>query len=497
MIKKMLNIFVPQTFKGNTLLPLKTIAITFEPGSVIATATIQKGASFTVAQTATVSLASDKQSDIVQAIKDVIKQIGSYDKLVATLSSSFVTFKELSFPFLDEEKIRMVLPFEIEALLPFDTSQACIDFIVTKQDTKEKQSDIMVAAVQKKYIQELSHLFEQADLELSSITTDVMSLYGLYKRRTADQQGNSAFIELGTTESKVAFFVDGQLKYIRTVQEPFEKGKPNESFWKKTMFTLQSFKADTARGDSLKKILLFGDMWKDIIMTAEEKFDAPCQYFDMKRFATEASLTFSKNVMMPSVSLLGLAAALPLPKGQIFSLREPTLNRQESTLFAQQIIVGAVLIVGLLGLAGGSTFYTIRTLSLEKERSEKEILQTLKKQFPSLKKNASLSSALDEAHRTVRKEENIWSSLSQQTRQSFLRYLSVLSTNIEREVLGLNLKKLVITKNTITLEGNVRNFEAIDQFEQQLKATKLFVNSPDLQSVDFSTPLTLQDQGGA
>ncbi|NBP15134.1 hypothetical protein EBU95_12160 [bacterium] len=54
---------------------------------------------------------------------------------------------------------------------------------------------------------------------------------------------------------------------------------------------------------------------------------------------------------------------------------------------------------------------------------------------------------------------------------------------------------MLINKNTITLEGNVRSFEAVEQFEAQLKETKLFSNVPDLQKVEFSVILPLDSQG--
>lgn len=499
MLKNLLNIFIPKTYGNNALLPLKTLSITFEEQKIKGTVIIQKGSSFTVLKTVSQEIDITKNpKNIAQiaALKELIAQAGPYDALVTTVSSSLVTFKELSFPFLDEEKIRMTLPFEIETLLPFDTFHACIDFVVTKKHVEEKKSDIMVAAIQKKYIQELTDIFDQAGLELSSITTNALALYGIYARRKATNRGNTAFIELGQTESTIAFFVDGQMKYIRSLQEPFDTKTNNELFWKKIIFTLQSFKADTATGEALHKIILFGDLWKDNRAIAEEKLNAPCQHFTLEDFCTEANILLEKTILPSHISLIGFAAGLSLPDGQFFSLRLLQFTKKESALFAAQIITGIALILLILGLAGGYTFYRIHTLSTEKELSEKEILSTLKKNFPSMKKNVSLSSALDEAYREIKKEEEIWSSLSQQTRQSFLHYLSILSVNVEREVLGLNLKKLSINKNTLTLEGNVRSFPAIDQFEQQLKATKLFNNVPELQSTEFSTPLTLNTQGG-
>ena len=140
------------------------------------------------------------------------------------------------------------------------------------------------------------------------------------------------------------------------------------------------------------------------------------------------------------------------------------------------------------------SFIQQRKLSQELQSSKKEIVKVLKKHFPSIK-GSSQRGAIDTAQREVKREESIWSSLSSQNKQSFLYYLYILTTKIDRETLGLNLNKMVISKNIMTLEGSVRSFEAVAQFENQLRDTGLFSSVPDMQKVDFSIQLPLIDKG--
>ena len=85
----------------------------------------------------------------------------------------------------------------------------------------------------------------------------------------------------------------------------------------------------------------------------------------------------------------------------------------------------------------------------------------------------------------ITKEEDIWFSFSSQTRHSFLTYLYDLSTMIDRDTLGLDLKKMTFNKNGITLDGSVRSFDAVEELIKQLKNTNLFTQVPNLQKTEL------------
>ena len=94
---------------------------------------------------------------VIQALKTHCEQIGPTSmKLSMLLPSSQVIFKELSLPFTGTKKIKMVVPFEVEAMLPFALDAAVIDSIVTKEDLAAQHTDVLVAAVKKEHIEHAS-----------------------------------------------------------------------------------------------------------------------------------------------------------------------------------------------------------------------------------------------------------------------------------------------------------------------------------------------------
>ena len=65
------------------------------------------------------------------------------------------------------KKIKMVVPFEAEPLLPFTLDQAVLDSIITHEDTEKKQTDVLVCAVKKGGPRNGAiHYFSNAELPL-------------------------------------------------------------------------------------------------------------------------------------------------------------------------------------------------------------------------------------------------------------------------------------------------------------------------------------------
>ena len=125
------------------------------------------------------------------------------------------------------------------------------------------------------------------------------------------------------------------------------------------------------------------------------------------------------------------------------------------------------------------------------------MLSTLKKL--GLSNAKSLSVALREAEEKVSEEEAIWFAFSQQTRVSFLKYLEKLSVAIDRKALGLKITKFIITQqepSSLTLEGEVKDFEALKVLERELKNTNLFLTIPSLQTTKFNVQMPLKKNNG-
>ena len=149
-----------------------------------------------------------------------------------------------------------------------------------------------------------------------------------------------------------------------------------------------------------------------------------------------------------------------------------------------------------------NSIFTIRSLSSEIKASETEAITLLQRQLGLTivkgKKGGavSLDSVNAQANSEIAKKENIWFALSNENRFSFLAYLQELSTRLNREELGLDLRQIIISKdaNTMTLEGQVKNFEALRMLEDDLNQSTLFQLVSKPQDLKFNVKIILTTQ---
>lgn len=474
------NLFFPERIGSYFLFSKKIVGFHVTENAVYATVVMANGNKRSIQSSYKESI--EKPEQVVAALSKIMKQVKKHNALVTTIDSSFVIFKELTLPIIGEEKIALVLNFELEPYLPFPIDQANIDFVITKENKKTQTTSILVTAIQKKYIADHVGLFSKANLALDTVSVDLVNVFGLYKNiAPMDNKINVAFIVLDDIKTHIAYIKNGALKKIRTLQKNLVA---QEDGLIQTAFTLNSFIQEEG---PVKKVLLMGEVPHGLLEKVESALGVPCEIFKL-----ESSLVAAKIAMPPmhdSLNLLSIAAAYPSEIAADFNLlmNESTTRYQER--FNAQFITGVVLSLAIVASLSIHTFLQVQNLSSITEKAKARALADLKKNFSGIK-GKSLKEAVKNARKQIQKEEMIWFSFSSQTQHSFLRYLLDLSTKVDREVLGLELKKMIVNKGTITLDGKVRNFEAIDEFEKQLKETQLFSDVPLLQQFTFS-PLVL------
>jgi len=224
------NIFLPEKIGDYYLFSKRVVGVDIGKTHVSAALLYMRGRAIRIERCIEEKIengsAATHDERIVGALKIIFEQLGSYDAVYTTLSSSLVVFKELKLPFISHEKIEMVVNFEVEPLLPFSLQDAVIDFIITKKIPEEKSSEILVAAVQKKHIVHCLEIFGQAKILVDKIVVDLFAFYSLYKRVPAYRQlaGSIVLIDFGLQSTRIVYLFDGQLRLIRTLN--LTKGSP-------------------------------------------------------------------------------------------------------------------------------------------------------------------------------------------------------------------------------------------------------------------------------
>lgn len=524
------NILIPEKLGSYYIFPKRVVGFEITKQYLFATITTFNQSNIIIEQCLQIPIEQENK-DVTARTVDALKKVGQLTgKNISahiSLSCSQVVFKTLKLPFDEYEKIKRVIAFEVEPLLPFSINEAVVDFIITKQYPEEKSAEVLVAAIQKQFIYPIIDLFAQAQIMLESATIDMFSLYSLYKiMPTHAHNGGTVLIDIGTHITKLAYVFDGQLLFIRTLpfgvaqftkaltaqtsknrlgsfqellQTEFSSENEHEQalaqqalepFINKITLTLQSFTGQSNPEQIIKQILLSGTgaTIKGLDLWFNKTFSIACKPLIIEAIPEE-HITLKNMHVVPIENNISCATTIATPNIQQINMLQHEFAPHNNSLFLKQLIVACTLTVLLLTTLSIFNFLQIHSFKNEITASKNEATENLHEWFPSLEEG-HLDDMIEEAQKLALQEEKIWFAFDRSKKHSFLNFLLELS-HLDRQGLGLVFDRININQDTGTMliKAQVKGHEALKPLENELEQTKLFTDVQPQENPNFTMEL--------
>ncbi len=509
------NLFIPEAIGSYYLLRTRRAGIEIAPDALRVTVIRAHGTKRTIEAVLEEPLPKEGVTDeaISKALRELSTKWGAVQEISCVLPSSLVIFKELSLPFIGMKKAQQVVPFEIEAQLPFPLDAAVIDSIATKEDIVAKTTHLLVAAVQKQTVARYIAYFQAADLTLSRLTVDMIELYKLYELcAKPSTDAIVALIDIQPYSTQLAVSVDQRLAHLRalprglftglqtdqasvhTLEEAL--GSEGSSSMKQNFtallsdiqFTLDAYRA---RADAQVHIVIMGGAAESdaIISYINQTLTTECSRFQPQQIREQPMIQESNGITLTQQYMVSLAAALKLTKMNFNQEYEAAL---ENRLLYRQLMVLAAL-CGLI-LVSCSLYSLLRVRALKKayQAAQAEAIADLQKSFK-LKptQTVNLAAANKAASTELNRQESAWNHLSQENRYALLTNLTALSSCLNAKESQLDLTSVVMKDDTIKLYGSVPGYPQLTKLQKQLDCPP-FKKLPKLQDWNFKTePITL------
>lgn len=468
-----------------------------------------------------------------QTLKTVFTEFTKYDAIHIALPSSLVIFKELKLPFTSYDKIKMVINFEVEPMLPFSIHDAVVDFIITKTNMDEKTSEIFVAAVQKNHIFELLELCKDAGISPNKICVDLIDLYGLFQELPIEKENMNgiALVDIGTYTTQIAYIYKQQLRAIRSLPygtsnivksiassmqiQPqqaydlfyrfgFTKGPSSEyttaleaavnKYVQKLLLTFTSFDVYHAQQEKTEKLWLFGQgaELKNIDSFLAEKLMCTTGLLNSIPLAQAPHVVIESKNSITSASVISVATALSSPMTKDFNLLSDEYQPSQSVLLLKQLAAITFLTLALFGSFLTFSIFQKNKLKQELQISEEEAVEVLKRRFKSISKDKDeLSEVISAAQREINREQETWFAFSKAARSRFLEYLLELTNKIDKDSLGFVAEQITIAEGQIVLKARVKDHEALPLLERSLRSSPLFSYVEPQNDTNFTMKITL------
>lgn len=555
------DIFVPCRLGNYYLHKTRILSIEVTPAIVQGLLLEYSGKMITLKNKVVIPLKDFSVQTQINALKKIVTAVGSFDEIVTPFSSSAIIFKELELPFLGRDTLQMVIPFEVENVLPFALEDASIDFLVIREDVEKRISTVLVAAVRKEDVQLQFGLFEKADISLHIVTVDLFALYRLYeagiyketvsdvpvvqkssffgvqwdsfrskilkllKRSSTDQpialqqdsvlhnfqpKRSEVLIDIGFDSIKIIYVQNGKLSAVRVIpfgiadslqrisQElnvsysdvvhdmfsvsPTEKYVTSFTQELKVMFdeiarTFLYFQQQKGL-DYLKphRIILSGFYTQKplFIEQARNHFGSVVELIDILQVLKNLHIVSQVKEVINSEQTMLLASCFAVHNSPENNLLQDIARKRENRVLYVQLLA---MICATVVCIGGTWWRSSQELQLWQtayNASKKQFVNTIEQQMSiDLKGEKNLKTMVELAEETLKRERVLWFSFMKQHEASVLEYLQDLSIAIDRVSLGLDLRQMHLDYEKITMSGSVKNFEALDVFDEELQELKL------------------------
>ncbi len=210
-------------------------------------------------------------------------------------------------------------------------------------------------------------------------------------------------------------------------------------------------------------------------------FDVSVQLLDVEVLLKKLSISLaptSKKITIDQMSQLGIVVFAS--NFVECNFLKTIANKYETRLWYKQIGMIFCLTMLCIGAAAWHVYADLQRWQNAYTVSKKDLVQTVQTTMGvDLKTQRSLKDILQKAEETLKQERKLWFSFSKQTEFSYLEFLQDLSVHIDRDAIGLDLKKLYMTPEKVTmtasLQGNasLNPFEALAVFAQELSELEL------------------------
>lgn len=526
------EIFIPQKIGNHYLIPQRIVSFDIGSTHVNASVIYLKGTHITIERCLQEQLSSENSNDHTQSIQEAIKliaaQLPRYDQVRTALPSSAVVFKKIKLPFINYEKIKQVIPYEIEPLLPFAIDEATIDCVITQLFKEEHSAEVFVIAVQNKYVTQHLSLFENTGIDPDVISVDILGLYNLYQAIPHYQEiaGPVVLIDLGTHETRIAYIYDHVLHFVRTIpkgifeiakkvssfrsmslQQSLEElmrfGLENKSgqelkgaltdFWHEIFFTITSF-TDQITKESVNPTIIMvggGAQIKGLESFVSSSFHTTCKRLELSALLDNPAITFKNNNISLAYAI-SIGIALPNPMFDNFNLLKGATQKTGMRILYKQLATIAILLVSIFGILIFHSYWQLSKLRKEAQQSTQEIISVLREKFPKIPANeTNLEDIIYSARGFVQGEEKVWFAFSRATRPSFLNYLLELFTRLDKKALGLEIEQLTLDEQTMTLKAQVKDHQALKILERDLRQSPLFKFVEGQENPNFTMKIQL------
>lgn len=426
---------------------------------------------------------SDKEKiepvpDFVFGLVSFLKSPGvHFDEAAITIPSHYVSNHIIELPFSDAKKIDQIISLEIENFVPFDIEEMVLGYQMVEKT--EAGSKVLVSLVKKADMAKFLEHLAMAGLDPAIIDIGPNALSNAFRLSNPEPEQEAIILHVGQDRSDLTLLMGAVIIGVRSLPvgmthidfEDPDKGLLPLS--RKLIQTIQGMRLK--HGLSLDTILISGPLASNPVAAEKlsEEIGVAINLFEPFRAEFEKTVADDDKTNALFAKSLGIALrhTVAANKGQINLRQGSFAYKHAGGFFKQELkriaIMGAVLFV----LLSYNLIYNHLQNKEESEAIRQQIIKVFSETFPGervVNPVEQFKSNMEQVYKKYRLVGNLG--------DGDLKALDILrhiSESIPKTI-KVDIKKLDIQQDRVSMEGVTSNFEMVDKIETALRTFKGF-----------------------
>ena len=415
------------------------------------------------------------------------------DSCIVSVPGEHISYNNLQLPFKDNKKIRQILAFEIETMVPFSIDDIIVDFIIS--DISD-ESDILAVSVKKEFLSEYLSNLQANGIEPDIIDINCMPIVSwILKQEGTPDDG--LFLEIDEKRINMVVYLKRHIVLIRTISfncRPLVRyilagtdidnnNAPAyiqiescfKSFCRLIQNTIHSFKWESGSDVSLKKIYFtgIGALYPETDNLINKFLNIPAEYIDLSRDKRIDMNEDIARIWNPAVMDTALALALRDSRhGMGFNFRKDEFEIKRHYFgFKKELQSAAIFLIIILFFWAGDMGVDYNFLQKRYRILEQKITEVFRETLPGVTRIVDPLQQIKVKISEIKK-----SSLSYPGINSGSMVLDVLrdvSKRIDKS-LGVYMTRIVIDPETVRISGRADSFNTVDSMKNGLESSAYY-----------------------
>ncbi len=417
----------------------------------------------------------DFQSTVAASLEKILEKIDvSGATCIASYPADRMFYRNIKVPFKGRNKIRQILPFELEPSLPVPVENLIIDFHILKLSDPADNNDILAACLEKNELQSCLNSLASFNINPEVVTPGGYSM-ALCLTNLANVSGSWLLADIDAKKCTLFAAMDDQIFLIRSFPVSGDKTSKAKSICTQIIHTCYSFEEISPVRFRPDSVLISdpGVNDSDFAQEMSKFIDIPVKKTDL---AKDLNILFLNPKAQPwephrldnalSLALVGAEglSGINFRKGP-FAAKKFWVENKNHILKTGTIAALAILLFVF------SMFFDAHLMEKKSKRLDRQITHIFKTTFPDVKK---IVDPYQQMRVKVKEAEKSFLLPGDNQKQVLtIDILNDISRLISKKT-DVNINRFVIGAQSVLIAGDTDTYNSVDAIKSSLEKSDVF-----------------------